>query len=171
VGSTRHGFVTPTYADAIQSLAAAPATPRRAASSAAASPTSSDSTFECITTHSCRTRRVGSTTERTAHCTASHVAYRTNGVRAWHPITGADVDRLASSTLVEHATQSSRSLLHPRAGRHALDKSLRSESRRPGCRSIGVRAVKNLRFVRSAVLLLNFREVRDFHFCSISVAT
>jgi len=31
-------------------------------------------------------------------------------------------------------------------------------------------AVKNLRIADSAVLLLNFREVRRFHFCSVSVA-
>lgn len=31
-------------------------------------------------------------------------------------------------------------------------------------------AVKNLRIAHSAVLLLNFREVRRFHFCSVSVA-
>ena len=31
-------------------------------------------------------------------------------------------------------------------------------------------AVKNLRIAESAVLLLNFREVRRFHFCSTSVA-
>jgi len=31
-------------------------------------------------------------------------------------------------------------------------------------------AVKNLRIAESAVLLLNFREVRRFHFCSVSVA-
>ena len=31
-------------------------------------------------------------------------------------------------------------------------------------------AVKNLRIAGSAVLLLNFREVRRFHFCSASVA-
>jgi hypothetical protein len=30
--------------------------------------------------------------------------------------------------------------------------------------------VKNLRIVGSAVLLLNFHEVRGFHFCSTSVA-
>ena len=31
-------------------------------------------------------------------------------------------------------------------------------------------AVKNLRIAHSAVLLLNLREVRRFHFCSVSVA-
>jgi hypothetical protein len=31
-------------------------------------------------------------------------------------------------------------------------------------------AVKNLRIADSAVLLLNLREVRRFHFCSVSVA-
>ena len=31
-------------------------------------------------------------------------------------------------------------------------------------------AVKNLRIAGSAVLLLNLREVRRFHFCSVSVA-
>ena len=31
-------------------------------------------------------------------------------------------------------------------------------------------AVKNLRITDSAVLLLNFREVRRFHFCSVRVA-
>jgi hypothetical protein len=40
-----------------------------------------------------------------------------------------------------------------------------------GIRHTTDRAVKNLRFVHSAVLLLNFREVSDFHFCSIGVAT
>jgi hypothetical protein len=63
------------------------------------------------------------------------------------------------------------SLLHPVAGRHAHDERRSNtialvRALRPSI----ARAVKNLRIVASAVLLLNFREVRDFHFCSTSAA-
>jgi len=62
-------------------------------------------------------------------------------------------------------------LLRATAGRHAHDEhGGRVRMRLPTPGSVADSAVKNLRFVGSAVLLLNFREVRRFHFCSTSVA-
>jgi hypothetical protein len=69
------------------------------------------------------------------------------------------------------ATRAVRALLHAATGRHALDEAANVEPCRlttPG--ALTDIAVKNLRIVGSAVLLLNFREVRRFHLCSTSVA-
>jgi hypothetical protein len=162
VGSTRHGLLTPTYAAAIDSLDAAPSAPRRSALQAVGSPTSGDSTFDFDTSRSRFARRANRTTGRGAH--------RSIGAHDSRRISRADRARVAPTTTICGAEQSSRSLLLPHAGRHALDEPARANARGQACRSICVRAVKNLRFVGSAVLLLNFREVRDFHFCSISVA-
>jgi hypothetical protein len=61
-------------------------------------------------------------------------------------------------------------LLHPLPGRHALDESGNDVA---GPASIDLAmsafAVKKLRIVGLAVLLLNFREVRSLHFCSTGV--
>ncbi len=62
-------------------------------------------------------------------------------------------------------------LLRATGGRHALDEHGDARSmRRPTPVADVDTAVKNLRIADSAVLLLNFREVRRFHFCSTSVA-
>ena len=62
-------------------------------------------------------------------------------------------------------------LLRLRSGRHALDEAGRSH----GTPSSMIRlargmTVKNLRFCMSAVLLLNFYEVRALHLCTTSVS-
>jgi hypothetical protein len=55
-------------------------------------------------------------------------------------------------------------LLRPRTGRHDLDEVRGSSTLRTSAsRQITDIAVKNLRFIGSAVLLLNFREVGSFH--------
>lgn len=62
-------------------------------------------------------------------------------------------------------------LLRPTAGRHAHDEHGDAPSMHaPTPGADADTAVKNLRIAGSAVLLLNFREVRCFHFCSTSVA-
>ena len=76
-----------------------------------------------------------------------------------------------SFTTPQHVTRGVVSLLHPVEGRHAHDE--RWSHVIPLVRAIRPpmrRAVKNLRFVDSAVLPLNHREVRGFHFCSTSAA-
>jgi hypothetical protein len=71
----------------------------------------------------------------------------------------------------QHAVRGVVSLLHPTDGRHAHDvrrsRMIRLDA---ALRPSMLRAVKNLRIAGSSVLLLNFREVRDFHFCSTSAA-
>jgi hypothetical protein len=63
------------------------------------------------------------------------------------------------------------SLLHPIRGRHAHDvRPSNAVALARALRHSMFRAVKNLRIADSAVLLLNFREVRDFHFRSTSAA-
>jgi hypothetical protein len=74
-------------------------------------------------------------------------------------------------TIERLARRAADALLRATAGRHGLDE-------HGGARSMHIptpladvdTAVKNLRIAASAVLLLNFREVRRFHFCSTSVA-
>jgi len=71
----------------------------------------------------------------------------------------------------QHATRGVVSLLHPVEGRHAHDERWSHviplvRAIRPSTR----RAVKNLRIADLAVLPLNNREVRVFHFCSTSAA-
>ena len=61
-------------------------------------------------------------------------------------------------------------LLHPRTGRHDLDEGAGSMTLRTSAsRQTGDIAVKNLRIIGSAVLLLNFREVGFMHLCSTGV--
>ena len=60
-------------------------------------------------------------------------------------------------------------LLLARPGRHALDELGGTARQRSTSRRVADFAVKNLRIVGSAVLLLNFREVRALHFCSTGV--
>jgi hypothetical protein len=61
-------------------------------------------------------------------------------------------------------------LLHPRSGRHAHDVGRGSTKlRSSGSRHAGDIAVKNLRIIGLAVLLLNFREVGTMHLCSTGV--
>jgi hypothetical protein len=75
------------------------------------------------------------------------------------------------ATTPQHSMRGVVSLLHPVAGRHALDElASRNIVLVRALRPLMRRAVKNLRITASAVLLLNFREVRDFHLCSTSVA-
>ena len=69
-----------------------------------------------------------------------------------------------------NASRAANALLRATEGRHAHDEhggitSLLTQT--PA--DIGT-AVKNLRIAGSAVLVQNFREVRRFHFCSMSVA-
>jgi hypothetical protein len=72
---------------------------------------------------------------------------------------------------ISHARRTAHALLRATERRHAHDQygdtpSMHSPT--PGTEADI--AVKNLRFADSSVLLLNFREVRRFHFCSTSVA-
>jgi len=82
-------------------------------------------------------------------------------------------DRLQSHSITtpQHAKRGVVSLLLPVEGRHAHDERWSHviplvRAIRPSTR----RAVKNLRIDVSAVLPLNYREVRGFHFCSTSAA-
>ena len=162
MGFTRHGLLTPTYAAADEVLAAAPAALRHSAFAAVASPAFADSTSGLISSRTSRALHAGITTVRAAHdpIIASGSRSSTLGECARDITYGA----------ISHLAWSFRSLLLPCAGRHALDELTHVGNRGQACRTVRDRAVKNLRFVASAVLLLNFREVSDFHFCSISVA-
>jgi len=78
---------------------------------------------------------------------------------------------IAAITRANRAASASHPLLRLRSGRHALDEAGRS----PTTRASMIRpdrgiAVKNLRFVGSAVLLLNFYEVRPLRLCTTSVS-
>jgi hypothetical protein len=157
-------LLTPTSAVANDMLAAAPSALRYSASMAFASPTSDASAFEPTITRSRRARRLRLITRRRQHHLDLTLISRS--------ITFAERAHDASGSAIGLAATSPHSLLHARAGRLALDESSRAAGMlRRGIRSMIDRAVKNLRFVDSAVLLLNFREVRVLHFCSISVAT
>jgi hypothetical protein len=69
------------------------------------------------------------------------------------------------------AVAASYPLLLVRSGRHAVDETGSScVTRTSTTRLTGAIAVKNLRISASAVLLLNFDEVRDFRLCSTGVA-
>jgi hypothetical protein len=163
VGFTRSGLLTPTSAVAIESLATARSAPRCSASAASASPTSDAIALELNTLRARAARRLRHRARRRDH----HLALAPMS----RPVLRAECARDASRVTLARFAGASRSLLHVRAGRHALDESARSAGTpRQGGRAVIDLAVKNLRFVRSAVLLLNFREVSDFHFCSISVA-
>ncbi|HEU4722659.1 MAG TPA: hypothetical protein VFS59_14970 [Gemmatimonadaceae bacterium] len=60
-------------------------------------------------------------------------------------------------------------LLHPRSGRHDHDVGRATIGHASASRRAGDIAVKNLRIIGSAVLLLNFDEVGDIHLCSTGV--
>ena len=69
-----------------------------------------------------------------------------------------------------HARRAADALLRTSAGRQAHDEHGDARSNCTPTPAADVdTAVKNLRIAGSAVLLLNFREVRRFHFCSTSV--
>jgi hypothetical protein len=68
------------------------------------------------------------------------------------------------------AVTASSPLLLGRSGRHALDETGASRTTRASTtRLVGDIAVKNLRIVALAVLLLNFHEVRVLRLCSTGV--
>ena len=163
MGSTRSGLLTPTSAVANDMLAAALSAPRYFASSAFASPTSDAAAVEPSTTRSHRAPRTSVILRgRNHHCTSTLISCSTLVERA----------RIASEPATKLTATSLRTLLHAYAGRLALDaSSCAAGAVRRDIRHVTDRAVKNLRFVHSAVLLLNFREVSDFHFCGIGVAT
>jgi hypothetical protein len=74
-------------------------------------------------------------------------------------------------TSATHPRRAANALLRATGGRHAHDE----QGNRPLMRTStpvadADTAVKNLRIAALAVLQLNFREVRGFHFCSTSVA-
>jgi hypothetical protein len=74
-------------------------------------------------------------------------------------------------TSVARARRAATALLRMTTRRHAHDEHGGRRSMRAPTpwADVGI-AVKNLRIMGLAVLLLNFREVRRFHFCSTSVA-
>lgn len=78
--------------------------------------------------------------------------------------------RITAITRARRAAATRSPLLHARPGRHALDEAVCARGARasivPAMSDI---AVKNLRIVASAVLSLNFYEVRSLHFCSTGV--
>jgi hypothetical protein len=72
---------------------------------------------------------------------------------------------------VDRAATAPYPLLLLRPGRHALDETGASRTTRASTTwLVGEIAVKNLRIAASAVLLLNFDEVRDLRLCSMGVA-
>lgn len=77
---------------------------------------------------------------------------------------------IAAFTRVKRAATSRYPLLHVLPGRHALDEAVcaRGAHFSTAWAACDI-AVKNLRIVASAVLLLNFNEVRSLHFCSTGV--
>ena len=76
-----------------------------------------------------------------------------------------------SATTPQHAVRGVVSLLHHAEGRLAHDDGVaRVTALHRDLRPSQLRAVKNLRITSSAVLLLNFREVRHSHFCSTTAA-
>ena len=74
-------------------------------------------------------------------------------------------------TIHSRAPRAASALQRATRGRHAHDEHGETGSMlsTTSLAEVGT-AVKNLRIADSAVLLLNFREVRRFHFCSVSVA-
>lgn len=164
MGSTRSGLLTPTSAVANDMLAAALSAPRYSASTASASPTSDATALEPNIARSRLARLLRVVAHRRNHHVVLTLISRS--------IALGEHARDASLSSIGLAARSLRALLHACAGRLALDESSRAAGiLRRDIRASTDRAVKNLLFVGSAVLLLNFREVRDFHFCSISVAT
>jgi hypothetical protein len=79
--------------------------------------------------------------------------------------------RIAVIARANRAASASHPLLRLRSGRHALDEAGRSRSTSSSkIRLARGKTVKNLRFVPSTVLLLNFYEVRALHLCTTSVS-
>jgi hypothetical protein len=77
---------------------------------------------------------------------------------------------IALRACAHRAARRSYPLLHPRTGRHDLDEAARGTTLRlSASRHAGDIAVKNLRIIGSAVLLLNFRGVGSIHLCSTGV--
>lgn len=77
---------------------------------------------------------------------------------------------LAAFSRVKRATTPRYPLLPAPPGRHALDEAVCAHRVRSSIvRAVRDMTVKNLRIVASAVLLLNFNEVRSLHFCSTGV--
>jgi hypothetical protein len=77
----------------------------------------------------------------------------------------------SAHTSTTRARRAATALQRATAGRHAHDEHGDARSMlAPTPRAEVDTAVKNLRIAGSAVLLLNLREVRRFHFCSVSVA-
>ena len=78
---------------------------------------------------------------------------------------------IASIVRAHRAATAPYPLLLRRPGRHALDETGSSRTTRASTTwLVGEIAVKNLRIAASAVLLLNFDEVRDCRLCSMGVA-
>jgi hypothetical protein len=77
----------------------------------------------------------------------------------------------SARTVTTRARRAATALQRATAGRPAHDEhgDARSMSAPTPMAEVDT-AVKNLRIAGSAVLLLNLREVRRFHFCSVSVA-
>ena len=98
------------------------------------------------------------------------IASPTSGDRISQKIFTAAHRAMRADAPAGRAARNAFPLLHPHRGRHAHDARRLSTPRDGAHRPVIVRTVKNLRIVGSAVLLLNFREVRDFHFCSTSAA-
>ena len=98
------------------------------------------------------------------------IASPTSGDRISQRISTAARRATHANGAVRHVARGAFPLLHPHRGRHALDERQLPTPLHAALRPAIVRTVKNLRIVGSAVLLLNFREVRDFHFCSTSAA-
>ena len=79
--------------------------------------------------------------------------------------------RIAVIARANRAASASHPLLRLRSGRHALDEAGASHTTLSSMiRPARGMTVKNLRFCMSAVLLLNFSEVRAFHLCTTSVS-
>jgi hypothetical protein len=77
---------------------------------------------------------------------------------------------VAAFARMKRATTPRYPLLPALPGRHALDEAVCEHQMRSSIvRAVSDIAVKNLRIVASAVLLLNFNEVRSLHFCSTGV--
>jgi len=78
--------------------------------------------------------------------------------------------RITVIARLAHAASMRSPLLRALAGRHALDQAVSArDAQSSSVRAMCDGAVKNLRIVASAVLLLNFNEVRSLHFCSTGV--
>ena len=167
MGSTRHRLLSTTSAAAIDTIAAAPSAASIAASAPIASPTSGDRISQRITTATPRATHAAGATRRHRRVALDRFDVHRHPLRPAALALSFSASRAAARPSARHAFP----LLHPHRGRHALDEPRHSTPLDGAHRPAIVRTVKNLRIVGSAVLLLNFREVRDFHFCSTGAAT